>query len=373
MTADTVGGVWTYALELVHSLLPYGVHVHLATMGKKASPAQEQQAACIPNLSLHQSSFQLEWMDNPWKDVEAAGEWLLQLEEELEPDLIHLNNYCHGHLPWSAPVVVVAHSCVLSWWEAVKGEEAPQNYSIYKEMVKQGLQAADVVVAPTHSFLQTIKKLYGPLDYCEALPNSRDYCLFRPAQKEEFILSAGRLWDEAKNIISLQTAAQQLPWPVKIAGDATHPATGKAAEFQHLNLLGQLTQEETAQQLSKASIYALPAKYEPFGLSVLEAALSGCALVLGDIPSLRENWEGAALFADPDNPEDIAEKLSFLVRNPKIRLEMSHKARRKATAFSPVRQGAAYTKLYRKLWQKEGAAKDLNTLKTKTYSSTLKV
>ncbi len=33
----------------------------------------------------------------------------------------------------------------------------------------------------------------------------------------------------------------------------------------------------------------LPARYEPFGLSVLEAALSGCALVLGDIPSLRES------------------------------------------------------------------------------------
>ena len=44
--------------------------------------------------------------------------------------------------------------------------------------------------------------------------------------------------------------------------------------------------------MARASIYALPARYEPFGLSILEAALSGAALVLGDIPSLREVWGG---------------------------------------------------------------------------------
>jgi hypothetical protein len=45
----------------------------------------------------------------------------------------------------------------------------------------------------------------------------------------------------------------------------------------------------------------LPARYEPFGLSVLEAALSGCALVPGDIASLRGNWDGVAEFVCPDD------------------------------------------------------------------------
>jgi glycogen synthase len=52
---------------------------------------------------------------------------------------------------------------------------------------------------------------------------------------------------------------------------------------------------------ARASIYALPARYEPFGLSALEAALSGCALILGDIPSLREVWLEAAPYVSPDD------------------------------------------------------------------------
>ena len=35
------------------------------------------------------------------------------LERRLRPDVVHLNGYTHGALPWRAPVLVVGHSCVL--------------------------------------------------------------------------------------------------------------------------------------------------------------------------------------------------------------------------------------------------------------------
>ena len=35
MTADTVGGVWTYALELAGALAPLGVDITLATMSPR--------------------------------------------------------------------------------------------------------------------------------------------------------------------------------------------------------------------------------------------------------------------------------------------------------------------------------------------------
>ena len=47
MTADCVGGVWTYALDLAESLGDFGVEVLLATMGQRPSHAQAGQAACI--------------------------------------------------------------------------------------------------------------------------------------------------------------------------------------------------------------------------------------------------------------------------------------------------------------------------------------
>ena len=39
-------------------------------------------------------------MDDPWRDVAESGHWLLDLEEQYAPDVVHLNRYGHGALPW---------------------------------------------------------------------------------------------------------------------------------------------------------------------------------------------------------------------------------------------------------------------------------
>jgi glycogen(starch) synthase len=81
MTADTVGGVWSYVLDLCEGLAQRGIQVCLATMGAPLSEHQHLEAARIPNLDLRESSYKLEWMDQPWADVDRAGLWLLELEK----------------------------------------------------------------------------------------------------------------------------------------------------------------------------------------------------------------------------------------------------------------------------------------------------
>src|SRR5687768_2158129 len=120
MTSDTIGGVWTYAVELVRGLAGHGVEVALATMGALLTADRWSEVCALPNAQVFESKFRLEWMEDPWRDVDEAGEWLLGIEREFVPDIVHLNGYCHGNLPWTAPVLVVGHSCVLSWWSAVK-------------------------------------------------------------------------------------------------------------------------------------------------------------------------------------------------------------------------------------------------------------
>ena len=121
MTADTIGGVWIYSIELAHALAEQGVEVVLATMGRPLDAVQWAEARAVPGLRVYESSYKLEWMEHPWADVAAAGTWLLQLEDELCPDVVHVNGYAHAALPWRAPTIVVGHSCVFSWWEAVRG------------------------------------------------------------------------------------------------------------------------------------------------------------------------------------------------------------------------------------------------------------
>ena len=111
------------------------------------------------------------------------------------------------------------------------------------------------------------------------------------------MLAAGRLWDDAKNVGRARARrADWLPGRVCRGRRRARPDGQSVALAGCPRLLGELPRDELADWYARAPIYALPARYEPFGLSVLEAALSGCALVLGDIPSLREIWGGAALF-----------------------------------------------------------------------------
>ncbi len=348
MTADTIGGVWTYSIELARALGSFGVEVELATMGALPTSEQLSQAWDISNLRIYPSDFRLEWMDDPWEDVGQAGRWLLRLEERLKPDIVHLNGYVHGSLPWHAPVLIVGHSCVLSWWEAVKGESAPSQWNTYSHLVANGLHSASMVITPTRAMLKALERHYGALNRAGVVPNCRDAGLFLPDKKEPFVFTAGRIWDEAKNIALLAAASGALPWTVYVAGDdggreEAVPAHGG------VHMLGRVAPQAIPFWLSRASIYVLPARYEPFGLSILEAALAGCALVLGDIPSLREVWDDNAVFVPPDNLNALADAINGLISDYPLRASYAVKARTHALGYTPERTAKGYMDVYKSL------------------------
>lgn len=348
MTTDTVGGVWSHAVELAGALSARGVEVGLATMGAPLAPHQSQALAAHPGVLLFQSRYRLEWMQDCWDDVAAAGRWLLQLEREFRPDLVHLNQYAFGSLPFKAPVLVAAHSCVLSWWQAVHGTDAPAEWDTYRRVVAEGLAGAQLLAAPTRAMLSTLSGNYGSHEEGVVIPNGADGRCFRPARKEPFVLAAGRFWDAAKNIAALEQVAPQLPWPVRVAGATTHP-DGGSVTTQSVQMLGELPRDLLAQQLARAAIYALPARYEPFGLSVLEAGLGGCALVLGDLPSLREVWGEAALYVPPADQEALRHALLRLMEDEDERGRLAQAARRRACRFTPARTCDGYLAAYARL------------------------
>ena len=361
MTADTVGGVWTYSLELARALPE--IEFALATMGAPITGEQRDEASRLANVRLFPSSYALEWMDDPWTEVDRAGDWLLEIAQEFKPDVIHLNGYTHASLRWAAPVLVVAHSCVLSWWAAVKKCEAPRGYAEYCRRVRDGLNAADVVVAPTAAMLESLGENYDWRGLGRVVWNARDPQLFSSGEKRDVIFSAGRLWDDAKNLAALEAAAPEVAWPIHVAGDASHP-NGSQLQFSHVRALGRLPGEQLIEQLSTSAIYALPARYEPFGLSALEAALSGCALLLGDIPTLREVWGDAATFVDSDDHHALAIALNGLIADQDARAEQSRRAYERALRYSPARMAEGYRTIYRELVTRDGVAGAVPTAST---------
>ena len=163
-------------------------------------------------------------------------------------------------------------------------------------MAGDGLKAADAVISPTAAHAAALDRVYGPID-AQVVHNGGGAVPGR-ATRERAVLTAGRLWDEGKGVAALDRVAAGLGVPVRAAGPVRGP-NGAAAEFHDLALLGLLGTDALADQYAAASVFASLARYEPFGLSVLEAAQAGCALVLSDIPTFRELWDGAAVFVPP--------------------------------------------------------------------------
>lgn len=349
MTADAVGGIWQYSIDLIRELALRGARVMLATLGPRPTGDQRREALDISGVTLAESDFALEWTANPWADVEAAGEWLLSLAADFAPDVIHLNGYAHAALDWRKPVVVVAHSCVFSWWRAVHGSAPGAEWNEYKRRVTAGLVAADAIVAPSEFMAAALEREYGvDSDTIRVIHNFSSASRARRHEKQSFVLAAGRIWDEAKNIALLDSIAREIDWEIRVAGSEHGPETS-AATNRRAHFLSALSRAEMLDQMHRAAIFAHPALYEPFGLSVLEAAGARCCLVLSDIPSLRELWDSAAVFVNPRDRDCWSAELNRLIGDALALQALGEKAHSRAGKYLPERSVTRYMNLYRSL------------------------
>jgi glycogen(starch) synthase len=199
--------------------------------------------------------------------------------------------------------------------------------------------------------LEMLRREYGVPERAEVIFNGVPVPSATATYKQPYVLAAGRVWDAAKNVSLLQESAQAVPWPIRVAGEPTAPGASASLAFPDLELLGLIGQHELAAEMRGAAIFAAPHTYEPFGLSILEAAGHRCALVLGDIASLRELWSGCALFVDPRDPGALARALNLLIEDAPLRERLGELAQQRAQSYGLERMASAYLRLYHSLRQ----------------------
>ncbi|HET7313649.1 glycosyltransferase family 4 protein [Salinisphaera sp.] len=358
LSTDAVGGVWDFTLELARGLSEYGVEVVLVTLGPPPDDARRADARAMPGLRLHESAFRLEWMQQPWADVACSGGWLQWLARIYRPDIVHLNQFSHGARDWPAPTVVAGHSCVCSWFDAVHGQAPGPEWRAYRQAVRRGLAGADIVTAPSAAMRRALLAHYDAPADLRVVYNGRRATDFPPSPLRPRILAVGRLWDPAKNLDALTRIADRLDWPVRLIGpdqDPDHGPEGRRLRAAGVEHRAPMRGPALAREFAEAGIYALPARYEPFGLSALEAALAGCALVLGDIPSLREIWGDAASYVPPDDDAALADVLQQLSRNPDRREQWARRARSRALSYSAAVMTRRYLDVYREASKRAAA------------------
>jgi glycosyltransferase involved in cell wall biosynthesis len=348
MMADAVGGVWVFATSLARALANSGYAVHLVVLGPRPSAQGFEALRGSDGIDVELTELALEWLDPEGDDFPHALDRLAAIERRVRPNLVHLNSFREASGDWSAPLLITAHSCVWSWWRACRGQiPAESRWHKYREHVASGLAATKLWVAPTEALRREIQAIYAPCNPGTVVWNGIDFEQFHPRTKDPVILAAGRLWDEAKNIASLSTASEGLDWPVLIAGPE-HGEDGSVRRFDtgRLQMLGPLTRAALLAEMQRAAIFAAPARYEPFGLAVLEAAAAGCALLLADIPSFRELWNGAALFVNPSDTAAIRGALRRLCDDAALRRKLQYAGRERAGRYALQNMVDGYRRLY---------------------------
>lgn len=293
VTTDAVGGVWQYSLDLASGLASRGLLPVLAVLGPHPNARQLQDAA---GFELIATGLPLDWTADSPAALARSREELRRLADAAAS--VHLHAPALAGEAWPAPVVAVAHSCVATWWHAVRGGAMPEDFRWRAEATRDGLHAADGVIAPSAAHAHAVQQAYGPMPI-RVVHNGRPAPRLPDIARERAVLTAGRLWDEGKNAAALDRAAAGLGAPVRAAGPVAGP-NGAAVALAHLENLGTLDADGMAAAYAGASVFASMARYEPFGLAVLEAAQAGMRLVLSDIPSFRELWDGVATFVADD-------------------------------------------------------------------------
>ena len=156
------------------------------------------------------------------------------------------------------------------------------------------------------------------------------------------------LLDAAFAGLTFEEAAARLDAPFVAIG-ATRAPHGATVAPRHLQTTGPLPEAELAGWLSRRPVFASAARFEPFGLAVLEAAQAGCPLVLSDIPTFRELWDGAATFVAAGDAEGFAIAIAALLADPARHAVNGAAAQARAARYTPAATAAGMTAIYRDL------------------------
>jgi glycosyltransferase involved in cell wall biosynthesis len=170
-------------------------------------------------------------------------------------------------------------------------------------------------------------------DKHELKPSENVYSTVRP-----FVLAVSSM-SPHKNfraLVEVVALLGETDFDVIIAG-GTNPAIFKSADIplpKTVKHVGYVSDDELKSLYSHAACFIYPSLYEGFGLPPLEAMSNGCPVIVARAGSLPEVCGDAALYCDPRNPQDIADKIKIIMSDAKLREDFSEKGLLRAKMFT---------------------------------------
>jgi glycosyltransferase involved in cell wall biosynthesis len=147
---------------------------------------------------------------------------------------------------------------------------------------------------------------------------------FEPVNIEKYILSVSSL-DPRKNLNNLIEAFKNIDKEIKLIIVGLKKDNFEFNEellCSNIIIKSYVSDNELGLLMSNAEAFVYLSFYEGFGLPPIEAMSMGCPVIVSDIPAHREICGNAALYADPNDIEDIKNKIINLLNNNNLKKEL---------------------------------------------------
>jgi glycosyltransferase involved in cell wall biosynthesis len=228
---------------------------------------------------------------------------------------------------------------------------SPRLLTVQGELLKQCHVADLVVVRSSHEKQRVCSSLMVPEHKVEIVPLGivveEDAIEFTAPRSGIFHLST--YGQPRKNVARLIDAVGPTELPLTIAGHADDESAQRLAEraapFPNIRFLRMVSPQEKRALFQRSVVFALPSLNEGAGLSAMEAAASGCKVVITRNGGPPDYFSGLGWLVDPWSVDDIRARIREAYHAPWTASQVDVARRRFSHLGAALQLAAAYERV----------------------------
>ena len=189
------------------------------------------------------------------------------------------------------------------------------------QMEQYILHNVDLLLPVSERYSQLIQEKYpfckGKTAYLHNGVEKAEFDYRRDVREKGRIIAVGGD-RKLKNNVVVASAVAKLDSSKKLIvyGHLYHP--DDLPQGDNIEFKGLVPQKQLYAEMKKSELYVLNSVYEPFALSVFDALLCGCSILVTNVAGALEllNVTEHDVIYDPMDEDEIAEKIEYLLQHP---------------------------------------------------------
>lgn len=272
-------------------------------------------------------------------------------------DLVHFLNFNHP-VRFKEKFLVMIHDLTLFHFpEAAKETNLIKRWA-YEKIMRHAISGSVKIIVPSEfTKMDVLKFEKVPPEKIEVVYEAADDKKFKikkakDKNKKPVILYVGQ-FRKHKNIDCLLEAykilKKEIPCQLVLVGKVPEDyqkMIDNDPDLRDTKRPGFVADVELAAYYKRADVFVFPSLYEGFGLPGLEAMAAGLPVVASKKSSLPEIYQDGALYFDPLNPEEIADKIKIVLENDNLRRQLIQKGKDQAEKYSWRKTAQETLKIY---------------------------